>query len=304
MVKKAKEKEEVEKAIADVFDDKGKVRNIELPFYFNLPYREDIINKVYEIMKLNAAQPYGAYVLAGKDRSASSKIRHGRGQYMSARGRGISRVPRKILIRRKPQGFYWQGAIIPGARGGRQAHPPKPTKTKLKANKKEKFLALLYALSAIAKKDVVINRYETLKSLESEKLKNLPNLPIVFDIPDIGAKLKKAKTIKQIINLLKPYFDEILFKKKRIRAGKGKMRGRYYRKSAGLLLVVSSNEIQKSKIKTAGIDIVTADQLNVMHLAPGNQPGRLTAFTLEGLKQLDERIRKQAEKLGISLKIT
>jgi large subunit ribosomal protein L4e len=281
--------------VADVFDEKGKTKSIELPAYFALPYREDIINKVYRVLQLNARHPYGAYVLAGKDRSASSKVRHGRGQYMSVRGRGISRVPRKIMFRRKPQGFYWQGAVIPGTRGGRQAHPPKPLKRKLKANKKEKFLALLYALSAVANKDIVAKRYERLK----QSIEKMPNLPIIFDIPDIGQKLKKAKEIKQIVSSLEPYFDGILYKEKKIRAGKGKVRGRRYKSSAGLLLIASSNEA--ARVKTAAIDIVSADKLGIKHLAPGNQPGRLTAFTLAGLKQLDERIKQQAEKLGINL---
>jgi large subunit ribosomal protein L4e len=282
------------KVLADVFDEKGKIKSIELPAYFALPYREDIINKVYRVLQLNARHPYGAYVLAGEDRSASSKVRHGRGQYMAVRGRGMSRVPRKIMSRRKPQGFYWQGAIIPGARGGRQAHPPKPIKKELRVNKKEKFLAFLYALSATANKEVVANRYAKLEAREK-----LPNLPIVFDIPDISQKLKKAKEIKQIISSLKPYFDGLLFKEKKIRAGKGKARGRRYKSSAGLLLITANSEV--AKVKTAAIDIVSADRLGIKHLAPGNQPGRLTAFTFAGLKQLDERIKQQAERLGINL---
>lgn len=278
----------------DVFNVEGKkIKQIELPSYFNLPYREDLISKVYEALKFNAMKPYGSYILAGKETSASGKVRHRRRKYRSHYGRGISRVPRKILSRRKPQGFYWVGAFIASARGGHRAHPPRPNKRKRKINKKEKFLALLYALSAIANKDFVINRYERLKE-RKEKI-NL-NFPIVID----GlSNLKKVKEIKQVLAKIFSPIVDVIFKQKKVRAGKGKRRGRRYKSSAGLLLVIGKDEMPK--YKTLAIDIVEANKLAIKHLATGNQPARLTAFTLKGLKELDERIKQQAEKLKINL---
>lgn len=279
----------------DVFDVEGKkIKQIDLPSYFSLPYREDIICKVYEALKLNARHPYGSYVLAGKETSASGKVRHVRRRYRSHYGRGISRVPRKILLRRKPQGFYWVGAFIASARGGHRAHPPRPNKRERKINKKEKFLALLYALTAIANKDIVINRYKRLKDKKDEiKL----NFPVVIE----GlSSLKKVKEIKNVLaKIFEPIVD-VVFKQKSIRAGKGKMRGRRYKKTAGLLLVVGKADNIKA-YKTLGFDVVDANKLSIKDLAPGNKPGRITAFTLNGFKELDERIKKQAEKLKINL---
>jgi len=274
----------------NIYNIEGKkISEIELPKFFSLPYREDIISKVYEALKLKAKHVYGAYLLAGKERSASGKVRHARRRYRSHYGRGISRVPRKILLRRKPQGFYWVGAFAPGTRGGRAAHPPKPLKRRIKINKKEKFLALLYALTAIANKQFVINRYERLKNKE-----------ISLTFPVIIEGLEKLKKTKEIKNALEKIFSEIkevIFKEKKIRAGKGKLRGRRYKKSAGLLLVIAKNELPK--YNTLGIDIVEASKLGVEHLAKGNKPARLTAFTINGLKELEERVQKQAQKLNL-----
>ncbi|MEM2932946.1 MAG: 50S ribosomal protein L4 [Candidatus Pacearchaeota archaeon] len=275
-----------------VINNEGKVvREIELPSYFNLPYREDIINKTYEVLKLNAKFDYTNYPLAGKNRSASGKVRHVRRRYRTAYGRGISRVPRKILLRRKPQGFYWQGAFAPSTRGGFRAHPPK-IKRERKINKKEKFLAFLYALAAIANKSIVLNRYEKLKDKDLKL-----ELPLVLDIN--LKEINKAKQLKEILEKLlsSTPLIEIAFKRKTIRAGKGKMRGRRYKKSAGMLFVVSSDEYKS--FTTLGVEIVKARQLSLKDLAAGNMPGRLTAFTLAGLNELDARIKEQAKKLNM-----
>ncbi|MEM1535166.1 MAG: 50S ribosomal protein L4 [Candidatus Pacearchaeota archaeon] len=295
-------------AKADVFNEEGeKIREMELPKYFDLPYREDIINKVYEALKLNARAAIGRYALAGKETSASGKVRHVRRRYRTAYGRGISRVPRKILLRRKPQGFYWVGAFIPSARGGYRAHPPKPLRRELKINKKEKFLALLYALSATANKDIVKKRYKSLqrslqrlKELQKSGEEKIPNLPILLDIS--LEKIKKAKELKEIIEKVFqnfPALKEIIFKKRKVRAGKGKLRGRRYKSSAGLLLVVSNSEFKP--LKTTGIAIAKASNLSLKELAPGNIPGRLTAFTVQGFNELNSRINAQAEKLNLKI---
>jgi large subunit ribosomal protein L4e len=276
----------------NVYDIEGKrISEVELPRFFNLPYREDIISKVYEALKLKAKHPYGAYPLAGKERSASGKVRHARRRYRSHYGRGISRVPRKILLRRKPQGFYWVGAFAPGTRGGRAAHPPKPLKRRIKINKKEKFLALLHALTAIANKKFVMNRYERLKNRKVDL-----TFPVIIDGLD---KLKKTKEIKKALEKIFSEIKDVIFREKKVRAGKGKLRGRRYKKSAGLLLVIGKNEIPK--YSTLGIEIVEASKLGVEHLAKGNKPARLTAFTLNGLKELSERIAKQAQKLNLEI---
>ena len=140
--------------IIDITGKKTKEIETEL---FEEPVREDIISKVVEAEKL--WQPYSPKYRAGMDRSASGKIRHKRHSWKSSRGRGLSRIPRKIFWRRGTQ-FSWEGAIIPGTKGGRRAHPPKGSVNLKKINKKEMRKALLSALAYISSADEIKKKYD------------------------------------------------------------------------------------------------------------------------------------------------
>ena len=73
--------------------------------------------------------------------------------------------------------------------------------------------------------------------------------------------------------------------KKKIRAGKGKLRGRKYRKNAGVLIVIG----KKENLNIKGFDIVKADRLGVFDLTKG-EPGRLTIYTEDAIKELNEKM--------------
>jgi large subunit ribosomal protein L4e len=247
---------------------------INLPKSFSIKVREDIVQKVLEIQKTK--QPYGPNPRAG-NYSASGVIIHRRHVWKSQYGRGISRIPRKIFSRKGSQ-FNWEGATIPSTKGGRRAHPPKPISminTK-KINKKELRIAFESALSATANKKFVEKKYERIENLEK-------NFPIVVE-----NKFTLLKT-KDFINSLKKILGEELFnvalKKKTIRAGKGKRRGRKYKNNAGMLFVVGNK-----KIKTGAIDIIDAKNLGVGDLANGGV-GRLTIYTKDAIKLLEERLK-------------
>ncbi len=79
-------------------------------------------------------------------------------------------------------------------------------------------------------------------------------------------------------------------KKVKIRAGKGKRRGRKYKKKKGPLIVVSDKDknIIKSARNIPGVDVVPVKDLSILHLAPGGKPGRLTVWTVSALKKLEE----------------
>ena len=263
-----------------------KVKEIDLPKFFSAPIRKDIIAKVLEAKKTK--QPYAPSPVAGKQHSASGKITKKRHAWKSHAGRGISRVPRKIITRRGGQ-FNWIGAEISSTRGGRRAHPPKilsMINTK-KINKKEQRIAFLSALSATANKKEIAEKYST---LGEKDLKN-KELPIIVE--DKIATLK----IKELIGSLKNILGEKLFNtsisKKSIRAGKGKMRGRKYKKSAGILIVIGKNE----KINMKTFDVKKADSVGILDLAKGG-PGRLAVYTEDAIKDLQKRIEGNKEKSG------
>ena len=120
---------------AKLLDKTGKVKGeIEMPKNFSAEIRPDILLKVFEAQKVK--QPFGAKVGAGAGYSASGILKHRRHVWKTAYGRGISRVPRKIMARQGAR-FVWVGATISSARGGRRAHPPKAIKNQFKKiNKK------------------------------------------------------------------------------------------------------------------------------------------------------------------------
>ncbi|RLG15662.1 50S ribosomal protein L4 [Candidatus Pacearchaeota archaeon] len=263
---------------AKILDIQGKEKgNIDLPNFFSQPIREDIITKVLETKKNQ--QPYAPSLLAGKQHSAKGKLLHRRHVWKSQKGRGISRIPRKIFLRRGSQ-FNWEAAEAPNVKGGMRAHPPKilsKINTK-KINKKELKIALISALSATANAKTISERYESLKK---EKIENLPFV--------VESKLTLLKT-KELLSSLKRILGERLFnlalKKRKIRAGKGKLRGRKYKKNAGLLLVVG----EKEKLKTKAFDVKSVKNLSVIDLAKGGA-GRLTMYTEQAIKELKEKLK-------------
>lgn len=263
---------------ANVLSINGKkLRTIDLPNCFSQKIREDIISKILEVKKNK--QPYAPSLVAGKQHSASGKLRHRRHVWKSQYGRGISRIPRKIMTRRGSQ-FNWVGAEISSTVGGRRAHPPRilsMINTK-KINKKEMKIALTFAISATANEKEVSKRYANLKG------KKIDNLPLIVE-----SKLVSLKT-KQLILNLKKILGEQLFKlalkKKTIRSGKGKLRGRKYKTNAGLLFVVGKDE----KVKTNVFDVTNTEKINISDLAKGGV-GRLTLYTEKAIKDLGEKLK-------------
>jgi len=98
-----------------------------------------------------------------------------------------------------------------------------------------------------------------------------------------------VKTKDFILALKKVYgdgFDKIL-KSKKIRAGRGKMRGRKYKSNAGLLFVVGNDEVMKRK----GIVVVNVNDLRIKDLAPNGVVGRLVCYSEGAVKDLGVRFK-------------
>jgi large subunit ribosomal protein L4e len=261
-----------------VLDISGKEKkDITLPSFFSQKIREDIVSKFLESKKKK--QPYSPSPVGGKQHAASGKVVHRRHVWRSGYGRGASRIPRKVMTRRGSQ-FNWVGAEVASTRGGRRAHPPKVLSmiNTLKINKKESKIALLSAISATADKKEIAKRYERIEG------KDLKTLPLVVE-----SKFSTLKT-KELLSSLKKILGEKVFRialrKRSIRGGKGKLRGRKYKSSAGLLLVIGKDE----KIKTNAFDVKNSKNLGINDLARGGL-GRLTIYSEEAIKNLEERFK-------------
>ena len=247
----------------NIYDLNGEVKNkIDLPEIFSYPIRPDIIKKAFDVLRANKRQPYGADPLAGKRHATAS----------AGKGLGVSRVPRLTQVGSR------RAALAPGTVGGRRAHPPKAEKNwKEKINKKEKQIAIKSALSALTNKEIVKQR--------GHKFDEKITLPLVVD--DKFKDIKKTKEVIEVLKKLKVYEDiEKAEKGKHIRAGKGKRRGRKYKIPKSILIVSSKGDIHKSAANLPGLDVITPNQINIEYLAPGGNPGRLTIFTEEALKQI------------------
>ncbi len=262
-----------------IYNKEGKKsKEIELPSFFSEKIREDIVAKVLEVKKIK--QPYSPSPVAGKQHSASGNIQHTRSVWKTMQGKGISRIPRKIMSRRGSQ-FNWEGAEIPNTKGGRRAHPPKiesMINTK-KVNKKEMLIAIKSALSATADKKLIIEKYESLKDKKLDI-----NFPIIIESSILKLKIKEFQSLLK--NILGNDLFEIGIRKKKVRAGKGKLRGRRYKRNAGLLLVIGKGE----EFKTGLFEIKKSNSLNVTDLAKGGL-GRLVIFSEEAIKELKERLK-------------
>ncbi|ACP38174.1 50S ribosomal protein L4 [Saccharolobus islandicus] len=249
--------------------DGNKVKEVELPFIFSFPVRKDIIRRVFLAEFTHSLQPKGRDPMAGKRTSAES----------FGINLGMARVPRV-----KNSG---EAALAPNTVGGRLTFPPSVDKKLVEeVNDKEKQLAVISALSATADTVFVKARGHVFKDSVS--------FPIV--VTDDIVSLKTASEVEEFLEKIGVYDDVKRVKERiRIRAGKGKMRGRKYKEPIGPLIIVhdSNSPIVKAARNIAGVDVVNAKDVSVIHLAPGAHPGRLTIYTETSIKILDERLSKR-----------
>jgi large subunit ribosomal protein L4e len=232
-------------------------RDIDLPPAFSEEFRPDLIKKAVLALQSTRRQPHGTYPYAGIESSAV-----GWGS-----GRGASHVPR---IKNGSR-----AAKVPQAKGGREAHPPVVQKVLLqRINKKEKQKAFNSALAASASEELVRARGHLFSG----------SIPVVFE--DGFEDLIRTTEVISALTAAGVYSDiERSKQSRKVRAGRGKMRGRRYKQRKSILIVTSGKPLKAAK-NLAGVDVVTFDQLNTEMLAPGTLPGRLTVFTERALMNL------------------
>lgn len=253
---------------------KTEIGKKELPAFFKEICRPDLVKRAVLAMRANSRQPYGTDQMAGKKQGA--KLSRRRRDYKTSYGHGISRAPRKILSRHGIR-FYWVGAFSAGSVGGKAAHPPKAEKNwKQKLNKKEKKKAIQSALAAtmikelVAKHHIVPQHYPFIVETKFEELAKTNEL---YDA------LERLGFVEELVRA----------SRKRIRASKGKFRGRRYKKPRGLLLVVSNAcKVQKAAQNLPGIDVAVVNNLNAEILAPSCKPGRAALFTEAAVEKMNK----------------
>lgn len=247
----------------NIYSNNGEVAGeINLPQLFEEPVRKDLIRRAFRAISLSKRQPYGSSPFAGMRRV---------GQNVGA-NHGISRIPRVAGGSR--------GVLLASMVGGKSAHSPRSTKNLyVKINKKERVLARRSAISSTAIRELV--------NLRGHSVPDGLTLPVVVD-----QSVNSIKKTRDALNFLKTLGieGEIVRAKegKKVRAGRGKMRGRRYKQPKGILVVEGKDQDLSAFRGLPGVEVSKVSALSLIKLAPGGNPGRLTIFTKSAIESIEE----------------
>lgn len=241
--------------------------SIDVPKIFQIKPRKDLVQKASEISQSNNKQVQGRDKRAGLRNTAEGW----------GTGHGMSRAPRL-----KGSGYPTARNVgrVPYAKGGRATHPIKTEHViKKKINRKTNRQAIISAISASGNIKWVKDR--------GHEIEMVPEIPLVID--DKVQTIKKTSQIFSILcNLgLKDELAKIK-RSKKIRAGKGKRRGRKYKRQRGVLLVIKDDfGIVRALRNILGAEVIKIDKLSIEKLAPGGLPGRLVIWTQSAFTELN-----------------
>ena len=146
--------------------------------------------------------------------------------------------------------------------------------------KKEAKLALFSAIAATAQKETVASR--------GHAIDKVVDIPLIVD--DAIEGLTKAKEVEETLASLGVNDDITRVRNSRkIRAGKGKHRGRKMKQAVGpLIVVVDGKSLANAASNVPGVQVTTVANLNTEMLAPGTHPGRLTLWTSGSIEELNK----------------
>lgn len=250
-------------------------KEIGLPEIFEKPYRPDLAKKAVLAHQSKRRQNHGADKRTGLKSSA-----HYEGsRHVAPNSQQMNREMSRMSREHGDTGRRFRALKAPHAVGGRKAHPPKSDKKHKKSiNKKERRKAIRCAIAATANPEAV----------EERNHKFGGNLPIVVE--DELQKVNKTRRLEEFLREVGLEEDIERVKSRKVRAGKGKMRGRKYRGKKSVLLVIDEDEgIGEAGSNLPGVDVAKVGNLNVELLSPGAHGARLTIYTESALEKIQER---------------
>ncbi|MCJ1269739.1 hypothetical protein MMC22_009632 [Lobaria immixta] len=244
-----------------------------LPAVFKSPIRPDIVQTVHSGMAKNKRQPYAVSEKAGHQTSAESW----------GTGRAVARIPRVSGGGTHRAG---QAAFGNQCRSGRMFAPTKVwRKWHQKINLGQKRFATTSALAASSVPALLLAR--------GHQISSVPEVPLViaskaFDSAAI-AKTSAALSLLKAVGA-GPDVDKVA-KSRKLRAGKGKLRGRRHRQRRGPLIVYSPDEDGRELVRAfrniPGVETSSVYALNLLQLAPGGHLGRFIVWTSAAFAALD-----------------
>ncbi|XP_077283970.1 ribosomal protein L4 [Arctopsyche grandis] len=259
----------VARPLVSVYSERSETAGdgVVLPHVFKAPIRPDVVNEVHISMSKNRRHPYSVSKEAGHQTSAESW----------GTGRAVARIPR---VRGGGTHRSGQGAFGNMCRGGRMFAPTKPWRRwHRRINLKQRRCALAAALAA--------SGVPALVQAKGHVIDNIPELPLV--VTDKVQELTKTKQAVGFLRRIRAWPDvQKVYKSRRMRAGKGKMRNRRRVQRKGPLIVYHRNQgLVKAFRNIPGMELISVEKLSLLKLAPGGHVGRFIIWTESAFKRLD-----------------
>ncbi|KAI9830036.1 MAG: hypothetical protein M1819_005866 [Sarea resinae] len=245
-----------------------------LPAVFKAPIRPDIVQSVHTGMAKNKRQPYAVSEKAGHQTSAESW----------GTGRAVARIPRVSGGGTHRAG---QAAFGNQCRSGRMFAPTKVwRKWHQKINLGQKRFATASALAASSVPALLLAR--------GHHVSTVPEVPLVISSTAFsGAAIAKTAAALALLKTVGAGADVAkVSNSRKIRAGKGKLRGRRHRQRRGPLVVYNPDEDGKELVRAfrnlPGVETSSVFALNLLQLAPGGHLGRFIVWTSSAFSALDK----------------
>ncbi|KAH9809324.1 60S ribosomal protein L4 [Teratosphaeria destructans] len=225
------------------------------------------------ILAKNKRQPYAVSEKAGHQTSAESW----------GTGRAVARIPRVSGGGTHRAG---QAAFGNQCRSGRMFAPTKVwRKWHQKINLGQKRFAAVSAIAASSSAALLLAR--------GHHISNIPEVPLVVSstVFSDNAINKTSKAVKLLEAVgAGPELEKVKNSRK-LRAGKGKLRGRRHQQRRGPLIVYEPEKDGKDLVKAfrniPGVETCPVYSLNLLQLAPGGHLGRFVIWTSSAFGALD-----------------
>jgi large subunit ribosomal protein L4e len=225
-------------------------------------------------MAKNKRQPYAVSEKAGHQTSAESW----------GTGRAVARIPRV-----SGGGTHRAGQAAFGnmCRSGRMFAPTKVwRKWHQKINLGQKRFATASAIAASSNAALVMARGHNVSTVKEVPL-------VISSTAFSGAAITKTSAAVALLKAVGAGPDiEKVKNSRKLRAGKGKLRGRRHRQRRGPLVVYNPEEDGKELVRAfrniPGIETCSVHALNLLQLAPGGHLGRFIVWTSSAFAALDK----------------
>ena len=261
-----------------VFDIAVEINDdIQLPAAFDEPVRVDLIRRAVQAARNNRRQAYGSRAHGGKKRPMAG-MKHsvewwgkGRGVAGSCGEREATVAPRTLTPSGadEPTVRRWRrigrASSIAASADWRCTQPSRPTTSPdliagrghRFAEEIEAFPIVLGSYTEVGEDGTSTTEFDAFTTEHATR-----KLKSILESLGLGADLQRAK------------------EGRKIRAGKGTMRGRVHKQPKSALIVVASKDgLARAARNLPGVDVVAARDLSAEDLAPGGDLGRLTVFT-------------------------